>query len=366
MINLIYGVTGQTGSYLAEQLISNGQKVIGVVRRTSSSNVDRIKHIDGLELVEGDITDSFSVNSIIKEVGPDRIYNMAAQSHVGTSFKQPAYTFQVTAGGCLNILEGIRTIKPDIRMLQASSSEMFGRNYSIKHNENILVENHLMRDFNGNPMMVYAEEKYQDENTPFAPQSPYAIAKLAAHHLVDNYRRSYGLFAACSICFNHESPRRGPEFVTRKITKWIGELYRHYPDVTKHRFGYGDFIGSTDYYGQIPKLRLGNINVSRDWGHARDYARAMEMVLNHDRPDDYVICTEKTYTVNDFLKYAFAEIGIDNYMDYVVIDPQFFRPSDVEYLKGDCSKIKREIGWGPKVSFEELVKEMVWADVRSI
>jgi GDPmannose 4,6-dehydratase len=355
MINLIYGVTGQTGSYLAEQLIGAGQEVIGVVRRTSSTNNERIKHIGGLKLIEGDITDSFSVNSILKEVGPDRIYNMAAQSHVGTSFKQPAYTFQVTAGGCLNILEAIRTIKPDTKMLQASSSEMFGKNYSTrlvdnpnhplygKKNVNVFEFFNRTNGRVKEPMTL--NEKYQSENTAFAPQSPYAIAKLAAHHLVDNYRDSYGLFAACSICFNHESPRRGPEFVTRKITKWIGEFYNS-PD--KENF---------------PKLRLGNINVSRDWGHARDYARAMEMILDQEAPDDYVICTEKTYTVNDFLKCAFKCIGIHNYMDYVVIDQQFFRPSDVEYLRGDSSKIRDKIGWVPEISFEELVKEMVEFDI---
>ena len=251
---IIFGITGQDGSYLAELLLEKGYEVVGITRRVSVPTLIRVTHIlPKIKIIEGDITDAFSVSNVIKEEAPDEIYNLAAQSHVGTSFKQPSLTWDVTAGGVLNILEAIRYSgrKDDIKFYQASSSEMFGKNYNLREG---LVE------------MI----KYQDEKTPFMPQSPYAIAKLAAHHLVRNYRDSYGVFACSGILFNHESERRGEKFVTRKITKWIGEFVAWSREIgaVDVSFSNSDIIFDTESF---PKLRLGNLDAKRDWGHAEDY-----------------------------------------------------------------------------------------------
>ena len=283
-----------------------------------------------IKIIEGDITDAFSVSNVIKEEEPDEIYNLAAQSHVGTRFKQPSLTWDVTAGGVLNILEAIRYSgrKNDIKFYQASSSEMFGKNYNLRE---------------GFAEMI----KYQDEKTPFMPQSPYAIAKLAAHHLVRNYRDSYGIFACSGILFNHESERRGEKFVTRKITKWIGEFVASGMDK--------DF----------PALRLGNLDAKRDWGHAEDYVRGMWEMVQHETPNDYVVATGETHSVREFLDIAFRHIGIDDWDDFVVIDPEFYRPAEVDYLLGIPAKAKRVLGWEPEISFQQLVERMVDSDVEA-
>ena len=328
---IIFGITGQDGSYLAELLLEKDYEVVGVTRRVSVPTLNRIEHIlPKIKIVEGDITDAFSVSNIIKEEEPDEIYNLAAQSHVGTSFKQPSLTWDVTAGGVLNILEAIRysSRKDDIKFYQASSSEMFGKNYSLRERFVDIL-------------------KYQDEKTPFAPQSPYAIAKLAAHHLVRNYRDSYGIFACSGILFNHESERRGEKFVTRKITKWIGEFVASGMDK------------------EFPALRLGNLDAKRDWGHAEDYVRAMWEMMQHETPNDYVVATGETHSVRDFLDVAFKRVGIDDWEDLVVIDPEFYRPSEVDYLLGIPAKAKRVLGWEPEISFEKLAERMVDSDVEA-
>jgi len=328
---IIFGITGQDGSYLAELLIEKGYEVVGITRRVSVPTLNRINHIlPKIKIVEGDITDAFSVSNVIKEEEPDEIYNLAAQSHVGTSFKQPSLTWDVTAGGVLNILEAIRYsgIKDAIKFYQASSSEMFGKNYNLRE---------------GFAEMI----KFQDEKTPFAPQSPYAIAKLAAHHLVRNYRDSYGIFACSGILFNHESERRGEKFVTRKITKWIGEFVASGMDK------------------EFPTLRLGNLDAKRDWGHAEDYVRGMWQMVQHKTPDDYVVATGETYSVREFLDIAFKYVGIDDWENLVVIDPEFYRPAEVDYLLGIPTKAKCVLGWEPHISFEKLVERMVDSDVET-
>ena len=328
---IIFGITGQDGSYLAELLLEKGYEVVGITRRVSVPTLIRITHIlPKIKIIEGDITDAFSVSNVIKEEEPDEIYNLAAQSHVGTSFKQPSLTWDVTAGGVLNILEAIRYSgrKDDIKFYQASSSEMFGKNYNLRE---------------GFAEMI----KYQDEKTPFMPQSPYAIAKLAAHHLVRNYRDSYGIFACSGILFNHESERRGEKFVTRKITKWIGEFVASGMDT------------------EFSALRLGNLDAKRDWGHAEDYVRGMWEMVQHETPNDYVVATGETHSVREFLDIAFRHIGIDDWDDFVVIDPEFYRPAEVDYLLGIPAKAKRVLGWEPEISFQQLVERMVDSDVEA-
>ena len=325
---IIFGITGQDGSYLAELLLAKGYEVVGITRRVSVPTLDRINHIlQKIKIIEGDITDAFSVSNVIKEEEPDEIYNLAAQSHVGTSFKQPSLTWDVTAGGVLNILEAIRYSgrKDDIKFYQASSSEMFGKNYNLRE---------------GLAEMI----KYQDEKTPFMPQSPYAIAKLAAHHLVRNYRDSYGIFACSGILFNHESERRGEKFVTRKITKWIGEFKKWAMDCGYVSASFdGDDICCND--SRFPKLRLGNLDAKRDWGHAEDYVRAMWDMMQHTSPNDYVVATGETHSVREFLQIAFSHIGITDWEEYVVIDPEFYRPAEVDYLLGIPAKAKPDRDW---------------------
>lgn len=329
---LLFGITGQDGSYLSELLLDEGYKVIGVTRRVSTGNTSRISHMmddPALDLVEGDITDYSSVLRIIEESNPDEIYNLAAMSHVGTSFNQPILSIDVTCTGCLNILEVLREHSPHTRFYQASSSEMFG---------DAITE----RD----------GDLFQDENTLFNPQSPYAIAKLAAHHATSLYRQSYGLHASCGILFNHESERRGGRFVTKKITKYIAKLNQHFLDG-------GDKESA-------PKLHLGNLDAKRDWGHAEDYVKAMWLIVQQDNPDDYVIATGKTNSVRDFLTASFDRIGIQDYTEFVVQDPRFMRPSEVPYLKGDPNKAKTVLGWEPEVSFEQLVSRMIDYDISAL
>jgi GDPmannose 4,6-dehydratase len=365
---IITGVNGQDGSYLAEFLLDKGYSVVGIIRRSSTDNKDRIKGIidhPHFKLVEGDITDSSNVNSWITEFSPDEFYNLAAQSHVGTSFKQPQLTWRVNAEGVVNILEAIKTIKPNTRLYQASTSEMFGRNYSVAP----------PRD------QFEKEKKFQNEDTPFAPQSPYGVSKVAAHQSVQLYRQ-FGIFGCCGILFNHESPRRGEQFVTRKITKWIGEYIRWRDNVLK-RIDYQNSIKkyikeeelsdrlmyNDDYIllldQKFPKLRLGNLDAYRDWGHARDYVEAMWLMLQHDEPDDYVICTGESYRVKDFLISAFTYAGIIEYKEHYLIDPKFVRPAEVDYLRGDSSKARRKLGWMPKTPIQKLVQEMVDNDIEN-
>jgi len=323
-VALVTGITGQDGSYLAELLLSKNYKVVGVQRRTSSSkNLHRIEHLldnPNFKIVEGDITDSGCVNQLISEFMPDEVYNLAAQSHVGASFSQPVYTCEANMKGPLNFLEAIRLLSPSTRFYQASTSEMFGRNYS-----------------------TMGTTKYQDEQTPFIPQSPYAVAKLAAHELVRIYRDSYNLFACCGILFNHESERRGENFVTRKITKWLGE-YVH--EINQH-----------------DKLKLGNIDAHRDWGHAEDYVLAMYLMLQQDTPEDFVIGTSETHSVREFLDLAFLEIGIENWSDLIEIDPELYRPCEVDWLLAKTNKARQVLNWKPSVTFKELVSRMVRSDV---
>ena len=325
-IAIVTGATGQDGSYLSELLLDKGYTVVGLRRRSSSEKgLERIQHLlnnDNFKLVEADITDSGCVNNLIAEYMPHEVYNLAAQSHVGTSFKQPSYTSQVNLQGPINFLEAIRLLSPSTKFYQASTSEMFGKNYE-----------------------VFADTKYQKETTPFVPQSPYAVAKLAAHEMVRIYRDSYELFACCGILFNHESERRGENFVTRKITKWIGEFVASGQDE--------DF----------PALRLGNLDAHRDWGHAQDYVDAMYLMLQQDEPEDYVIATSETHSVREFLTEAFNEIGISNFEPHVVIDPEFYRPCEVDWLLGHTGKARQQLGWRPKVSFPELVQRMVRSDI---
>jgi GDPmannose 4,6-dehydratase len=321
---IITGITGQDGSYLAESLLQKGYGVVGLYRRTSSVNFERIKNIVNhprLILEEFDLTDPSDCTDMITKHRPKEFYNLAAQSHVATSFKQPTTTFEIDAVGVINILENIRKFSSTTRFYQASTSEMFGRNYSI--------------DSDGN--------KYQNEETSLLPQSPYAVAKLASHRMVQIYREAYNLYACSGILFNHESPRRGENFVTRKITKYIGRLVNNKLEPNE-------------------KLKLGNINAVRDWGHAKDYVEAMRLMLSQDKADDFVISTGQCQSVESFLKESFSFVNKD-YRDYVTIDPSLYRPAEVEYLKGDCSKAKKVLNWIPKITFQQLVHDMVSSDI---
>lgn len=310
---LITGITGQDGSYLAEFLLRKGYRVIGMVRRSSMVNFERIAHIqDQIELVQGDLHDQSSLMDILAEYKPDEVYNLAAQSFVGTSWRQAILTAEVTALGVTRLLEAIRLVHPKARFYQASSSEMFGK----------------------------VREVPQRETTPFYPRSPYGVAKVYGHWITVNYRESYGLFAVSGILFNHESPRRGLEFVTRKISDGVARIK----------------------LGLANELRLGNLEAKRDWGFAGDYVRAMWLMLQQDEPEDFVVGTGETHSVREFCELAFAHVGLD-YRDYVVQDPRLFRPAEVDLLVADPSKARKKLGWEPEVSFEELVKMMVDADL---
>jgi GDPmannose 4,6-dehydratase len=310
---LITGITGQDGSYLAELLLEEGYRVVGMTRRSSTATSERIAHIvDRIEIVQGDLIDQASLVEALRDVHPDEVYNLAAQSFVPTSWNQPVLTGEVTALGMTRLLEAIRQVDPGIRVYQASSSEMFGK----------------------------VRETPQTEDTPFYPRSPYGVAKVYAHYLTVNYRESYDMFAVSGICFNHESPRRGREFVTRKVSEHVAKIK----------------------LGQLKELRMGNLDADRDWGFAGDFVRAMWLMLQQDEPRDYVIATGKAHTVRDLCDLAFKHVGLD-YRDYVVLDPAFIRPAEVDRLLGDPSRAKQDLGWEPKVSFQEMVAMMVDADL---
>jgi len=303
---VITGVSGQDGSYLAEFLLDHDYRVFGLYRRTSNYNLSRINHLLNnaqFKLLEFDLTDPSSINNIIKDTKPDEFYNLAAQSHVATSFNQPITTVHVNTIGVINILEGIRVFSPATRFYQASTSEMFGYNYDVDSADG---------------------SKYQDENTQFSPQSPYGVSKLASHDMTRIYRDGYGIFGSCGILFNHESPRRGENFVTRKITKWIGEYLswcekhaiRTDKTVSSEDNLYLVDVWSTDEENKFPKLKLGNISAQRDWGHAKDYIKAMWMILQQDTPEDYVISTGVTKSVQDFLTTSFNHVQLETIYDY--------------------------------------------------
>ncbi len=311
------GITGQDGSYLAEFLLEKGYDVVGVVRRTSTLNFERIAHIqDKIEIVQGDLIDQVSLIELLQEHRPTEVYNLAAQSFIPTSFKQPALTGEVTALGVTRILDAIRIVDPGIRFYQASSSEMFGKVVEVP----------------------------QTERTPFYPRSPYGVAKVYGHWITVNYREAYNLFACSGILFNHESPRRGLEFVTHKITNAAARIK----------------------LGLAKDLRLGNMDSRRDWGYAPDYVRAMWMMLQQDQPDDYVIATGMQHSVRDCARMAFECVKL-NYEDYVVADnPSDLRPADVVNLIGDSSKAHKKLGWEPSVTFEQMIHMMVEADLNSL
>jgi GDPmannose 4,6-dehydratase len=310
---LITGITGQDGSYLAELLLSQGYAVTGMVRRASTETFERIAHFkDRVDLRQADLLDQFSLVKILDDVQPDEIYNLAAMSFVPTSWTQPVLTGEFTALGVTRLLEAMRMVCPKARFYQASSSEMFGK----------------------------VIETPQTEKTPFYPRSPYGVAKAYGHFITVNYRESYNLFALSGILFNHESPRRGKEFVTRKITDAVARIK----------------------LGSQKELRMGNLDAKRDWGFAGDYVRAMWMMLQQDAADDYVVATGETHSVREFLQIAFSHVGL-NFEDYVVIDPEFIRPAEVELLLGNPAKAKEKLGWQPEVSFEQLVTRMVDADM---
>jgi GDPmannose 4,6-dehydratase len=315
---MITGITGQDGSYLADFLLEQGYRVVGMVRRSSTVNFDRIAHLqekDALEIVQGDLLDQMSLIDILQEHKPDEVYNLAAQSFVPTSWKQPVLTGEFTALGVTRMLDAIRIVNPGIRFYQASSSEMFGKVMEVP----------------------------QKETTPFYPRSPYGVAKVYGHWITINYRESYNLFACSGILFNHESPRRGLEFVTHKITHAAARIK----------------------LGLQKEVRLGNLDARRDWGYAGDYVRAMWLMLQQDEPDDYVISTGQTHSVRRLCEVAFSHLDL-NYEDYVVIDPKFYRPAEVDLLIGDCSKAKVELGWEPTVSFEALISMMVDSDLAAL
>lgn len=313
---LVTGVTGQDGSYLAEFLLEQGYRVIGMVRRTSTINFDRIRHIqDKIEVVQGDLLDQMSLIGLLQEYRPDEVYNLAAQSFVPTSFTQPVLTGEFTALGVTRVLEAIRIADPKIRFYQASSSEMFGKVVEVP----------------------------QKESTPFYPRSPYGVAKVYGHWITVNYRESYNIFACSGILFNHESPRRGLEFVTHKITHGVARI----------KLGLAD------------ELRLGNLEARRDWGYAKDYVRAMWLMLQQEEPDDYVIATGETHSVQEFVEEAFQYVGLD-WRQYVKQDPRYYRPAEVDLLVGDPSKAGRKLGWEPSVNFTELVRLMVDADLDTL
>jgi GDPmannose 4,6-dehydratase len=313
---LITGVTGQDGSYLAEFLLAKGYEVFGMVRRTSTVRYERIRHIqDQLHLIQGDLQDQTSLNRAIADVKPDEVYNLAAQSFVPTSWNQPDFTGEVTGLGVTKMLEAVHTVRPQARFYQASSSEMFGK----------------------------VQEVPQRETTPFYPRSPYGVAKVYGHWITVNYRESYDMYAVSGILFNHESPRRGLEFVTRKVSYNVAKIK----------------------LGLAHELRIGNLDAQRDWGFAGDYVQAMWLMLQQDEPDDFVVATGKTHTVERLLEVAFACVDL-NWRDYTVQDQQFMRPAEVDLLIGDPGKAVEKLGWEPHISFERLIQMMVEADLERL
>lgn len=313
---LITGITGQDGAYLAELLLKKDYRVVGAFRRASTVNTDRLDALGiagEVELVPFDLTDHGNMRRVIEAAAPDEIYNLAAQSFVGVSFEQPVTTGEITGVGVVRLLEAIREVNPDIRFYQASTSEMFGK----------------------------AEAVPQDERTPFHPRSPYAVSKVYAHWSTVNYREAYGMHASSGILFNHESPLRGVEFVTRKITRGAARIK----------------------YGLQNELRLGNLDAKRDWGYAREYVKAMWLMLQQPEPDDYVVATGETHSVREFVEAAFEAANLD-WEQRVVTDPAFLRPAEVNLLKGDPSKAKKKLGWEPSITFRNLVSLMVEADLR--
>ena len=313
---LITGITGQDGSYLAELLLREGYEVFGLVRRHSITSFERINHLqDKIELISGDLLDQRSLVSALRAARPQEVYNLGSQSSVSVSWEQPILTSEVTGLGATRILEAIYACDKDIRFYQASTSELFGK----------------------------AQGTPQNEQTAFYPRSPYGVSKLYAHWITINYRESYGLFACAGILFNHESERRGHEFVTRKITNGVARIK----------------------WGLDQELSLGNLNARRDWGYAGDFVRAMWMMLQQDEPDDYVIATGTSRTVGEFCEVAFAHAGLD-WRQYVVVDESFFRPAEVDGLLGDASKAREKLGWEPDVSFEEMVQQMVDSDLEQV
>ena len=311
---LITGITGQDGSYLAEFLLGKGYKVYGLTRRTSTQNYERIKHIqDKVELIPGDLLDQQSLITAIEKSDPDEIYNLAAQSFVETSWSQPVLTGEFTALGVTRMLEAQRQIKPKAKFYQASSSEMFGK----------------------------VKESPQKEATPFHPRSPYGVAKVYGHWIAINYRESYDMFCVSGILFNHESPRRGLEFVTRKISHGVARIH----------------LGQSDH------VVLGNLNAKRDWGFAGDYVRAMWLMLQQEKPQDFVVATGQNHSVAEFAKEAFGAVGIENWEKYVKVSKELFRPAEVDFLIGDAKNARRVLGWEPQTSFKDLVKMMVAADI---
>ncbi|HEV3480415.1 MAG TPA: GDP-mannose 4,6-dehydratase [Gaiellaceae bacterium] len=310
---LITGITGQDGSYLAELLLEKGYDVFGMTRRASTENVERISHlIDRLTLVQGDLLDQPSLVSALRSAEPHEVYNLAAQSFVPTSWNQPVLTAEFTAVGVTRMLEAIRSVDPHIRFYQASSSEMFGK----------------------------VREVPQNERTPFYPRSPYGVAKVYGHHITVNYRESFGLFAVSGILFNHEAPRRGLEFVTRKVSDGVARIK----------------------LGLAHELVLGNLDAERDWGFAGDYVEAMWLMLQQEEPEDFVVATGETHSVREFAEIAFARVGL-HWEQYVRSDPEFLRPAEVDQLVGDASKAREKLGWEPKHSFRDLVEMMVDADL---
>jgi GDPmannose 4,6-dehydratase len=313
---LITGVTGQDGSYLAEFLLSKGYDVYGMVRRTSTVFYERIRRIqDDITLVPGDLSDQTSLNRAVSEIKPDEVYNLGAQSFVPTSWNQPAFTGDITGLGVTRMLEAVHTVKPDTRFYQASSSEMFGK----------------------------VQEVPQREETPFYPRSPYGVAKVYGHWITVNYRESYDMYAVSGILFNHESPRRGLEFVTRKVTYHAAKIK----------------------LGLAHELRIGNLDAQRDWGFAGDYVQAMWLMLQQATPDDYVVATGKTHTVERLLEVAFNCVDLD-WKNYAIQDPRFMRPAEVDLLIGDPAKAHAKLGWEPSVSFEEMIQMMVEADIKRL
>lgn len=313
---LVTGITGQDGSYLAELLLEKGYDVYGMVRRASTETFERVDHLrDKMEFIQADLLDQLSLIKMLEETQPDEIYNLAAQSFVPTSWKQPVLTGEFTALGVTRLLDAMRIVCPKAKFYQASSSEMYGKVLEVP----------------------------QSETTPFYPRSPYAAAKAYGHYITVNYRESYDLYAVSGILFNHESPRRGKEFVTRKITDGVACIK----------------------LGVSKELRLGNTDARRDWGHAADYVRAMYLMLQQDEPDDYVVAMGHQHSVKEFLEIAFGHVDL-HYEDYVVQDPRFMRPAEVDRLIGDPSKAKKTLGWKPNFSFEQLVTSMVDADLKRI